>query len=93
MTSGRAGRRPGARTGRAARVDGITARHDQEALVADDDAALVDGIVRLLQDTDLRQKLSRNGRALIEVHYSWARVATLYEDLYHDVITRNVTTR
>jgi len=62
-------------------LDGIAVRNAQEALVADG-ATMIDGIVRLLQDEDLRATLSTNGRKLIEARYSWDHVAEQYEDLY-----------
>jgi glycosyltransferase involved in cell wall biosynthesis len=65
-------------------VDGISVTDGQDALVADNDA-LVDAVVRLLKDTALQAALSDNGRRLIEERYSWARVAALYERLYHEV--------
>lgn len=67
-------------------VDGIAVQHEQEAWIADDDAALVDGIVRLLQDEALRVRLSARGCVLIQEHYSWAHTAQRYEGLYQQVV-------
>ncbi len=65
-------------------VDGIAVTDGHDALIADGDG-LIDAIVRVLQDADLRQQLSSNGRALIEAQYSWMRVGQLYEALYAEV--------
>ena len=40
---------------------------------------------RLLRDDALRERLSRNGRALVEAQYSWERTADSYERLYAEV--------
>lgn len=66
-------------------VDGIDVRHEQEALIADG-VDMVEQIVRLLQDDSLSERLSINGRKLIESRYSWDRVAESYEQLYRAVI-------
>jgi glycosyltransferase involved in cell wall biosynthesis len=67
-------------------LDGIAVRNGQDAISADG-AAMIDGIVRLLQDEMLRSTLSTNGRKLIELRYSWDHVAQEYEHLYKDFST------
>ncbi|MBI5668369.1 MAG: glycosyltransferase [Chloroflexi bacterium] len=69
-------------------VDGIAVRDGDSALVADGDA-LVDAIVRLVDDAELVRRLADNGRALIESQYSWNHVAEMYEDVYA-AVSRNV---
>lgn len=63
-------------------IDGIAVRPGQAALIAEDLAAPV---IRLLRDLDLQQRLSQNGRQLIESRYSWTQVADAYEQLYTKV--------
>ncbi|MBL8119102.1 MAG: glycosyltransferase [Anaerolineae bacterium] len=65
-------------------VDGIAVQDGQHALVADA-ASMVPAAVRILQDPDFRQRLSVNGRQLIESSYSWDSVARRYEDLYRNL--------
>lgn len=65
-------------------MDGIDVHPQQDVLIGEGDA-LVDGIVRLLQDVDLQRTLSANGRRLIESRYSWAHAAAKYEALYEAV--------
>jgi glycosyltransferase involved in cell wall biosynthesis len=62
-------------------LDGIAVRDGEDAL-STDGVGMVDSIVRLLQDKSLRERLSTNGRKLIEKRYSWDTVAQEYEDLY-----------
>ena len=45
-----------------------------------------DRVVRLLRDPDLRARLGRNGRALVERRYSWTRVAEITEKLYERLV-------
>jgi len=45
-----------------------------------------DRVVRLLRDPDLRARLGRNGRALVEGRYSWTRVAEITEKLYERLV-------
>ena len=44
----------------------------------------VEAISRLFEDVQLREKLSRNGRSLIEQEYTWERVAAHYEQIIID---------
>jgi glycosyltransferase involved in cell wall biosynthesis len=50
------------------------------------DEDLINAVLRLLRDANLRQTLRRNGRRLIEDHFTWQRVADQYESLYQQVI-------
>ena len=65
-------------------LDGIAVQDGHDVLAADG-TAMIDGIVRLLQDADLRKQLSTNGRKLIEARYSWGQVAQEYEHLYKNL--------
>lgn len=53
-------------------VEGMRLGHEQEVLVADDAAAFAEAVVRLYGDEALWQKLSRNGVAHTERHFSFA---------------------
>jgi phosphatidylinositol alpha-1,6-mannosyltransferase len=45
-----------------------------------------DRVVRLLRNPELRARLGRNGRALVENQYSWTRVAEMTERLYERLV-------
>jgi glycosyltransferase involved in cell wall biosynthesis len=45
-----------------------------------------DRVVRLLRNPELRARLGRNGRALVEHQYSWTRVAEMTERLYERLV-------
>lgn len=48
--------------------------------------AFADRVVRLLRDPELRARLGRNGRALVECQYSWTRVVEMTERLYERLV-------
>ena len=64
--------------------DGI-AISDGESAIAAELGEMPDQVVKLLHDRDLRSKLSRGGRRLIEARYNWAQVADSYERLYEEI--------
>jgi glycosyltransferase involved in cell wall biosynthesis len=45
-----------------------------------------DRVIRLLRDPELRTRLGRDGRALVEHQYSWTRVAEMTEKLYERLV-------
>lgn len=65
-------------------VDGIDVRDGESALIAPDDR-IAEMTIEVLKDASLRERLAKNGRALIEARHSWARVATRYERLYDEI--------
>lgn len=65
-------------------MDGIHVRHGQDAMIVEG-AAMIDTIVQVLEDGELQQTLSSNGRKLIEAQYSWDSVGGRYEQLYKDI--------
>jgi glycosyltransferase involved in cell wall biosynthesis len=51
--------------------------HEQTGLLAatGSDSALADGVIRLLRDQDLRERLGRQGRALVSEKFTWQQAA------------------
>jgi glycosyltransferase involved in cell wall biosynthesis len=66
--------------------DGIPVTHGHHVLLGETDDELIDHVIRLLRDRDLRHTLRRDGRQLIEEYFTWQRVADQYESLYRQVI-------
>lgn len=62
-------------------MDGIAITPGHDGLIADTEH-MADAVIKVLQDADLSQQLSTNGRKLIEARYSWDAVAEQYEQLY-----------
>jgi glycosyltransferase involved in cell wall biosynthesis len=52
-------------------AEGLGAKHEQNLLIADDDAAFADAVLRLLDDPALRQRLGEAGRALYLDRFTW----------------------
>ena len=63
----------------------IDGRH---AMVADDDAKFAESVVQLLSDPELRNSLSREARRKVEAEYSWRRIASVFEDLYREILAQ-----
>lgn len=65
-------------------VDGISVEHGESAWINGVDG-IADGVIHLLQNPQLRNTLSANGRTLIEAQFSWTQTANRYEDLYQAI--------
>jgi glycosyltransferase involved in cell wall biosynthesis len=52
-------------------AEGLAIEDGTQALLAQSDLEVATAIVRLLDDADLADRLARQGRMLIEQHYSW----------------------
>jgi glycosyltransferase involved in cell wall biosynthesis len=55
-------------------AEGIDVADEEHLLVRDDPRAFAEGIVRLLSDEPLWERLRRNGAGLIRERYSWDKV-------------------
>lgn len=60
--------------------------NEENALIvpAKDSKALANGMLKLIEDKNLRNKLGENGRKLVEEKYSWARVGIDVQRVYED---------
>lgn len=66
--------------------DGIDVRDGQDVILAREPAEISQAAIRLLQDAELRRRIARQGRRLVETRYTWGYVAGAYEELYRQVI-------
>ncbi len=66
-------------------VEGIGAAHDEHLLIADEPEQFAAQVVRLLNDGALRQRLSFNGRRLVEEKYDWRVVLSKLEEVYESL--------
>lgn len=62
-------------------VEGMYARPGEDALVADDAAQFADAVVRAYGDRELWEKLSRNGLANVERHFSFGAARKALEGI------------
>ena len=63
-------------------LEGIEAAPNQDILVADTPTQFALQVVRLLENEQLRESLSRSGRRLAERKYDWKRALTPLGELY-----------
>jgi GT2 family glycosyltransferase/glycosyltransferase involved in cell wall biosynthesis len=63
-------------------LEGLDAQGDTHCLVADDGDAFADQVVRLIQDTDLRQKLGEAGNELVRTRYSLDAAMAGFDGIY-----------
>ena len=68
-------------------VDGIDITPDTEVMVRDLET-MPETVIELLQNTSKQTQLAKAGRHLIEQHYSWEHVVTMYETLYQVITSR-----
>lgn len=66
-------------------LEGIEAQPESEVLLADDPEAFAASVVRLLEDPQLRQCLSTNGRRLAEKRYDWQVVLKEMDRVYLEI--------
>ena len=66
-------------------VDGLGLRTGEHAVVADDEAGLARAIVGLLEDPERRRRIGAAGRAFVTEHFSWDRIAPMYDAVYDEV--------
>jgi glycosyltransferase involved in cell wall biosynthesis len=52
-------------------AEGIQAAHKESIFFADTSQEMIEGIIKLLKDPDLRKKIADGGRKLVEKKYDW----------------------
>lgn len=73
--------------------EGIDVRHGEHLLIADEPRAFAAAVLRLLADRELAATLGARGRALVERHYAWSRVAAQLDDLYAGLLANHPARR
>jgi glycosyltransferase involved in cell wall biosynthesis len=63
-------------------VAALSVTSGETLLVAEDDETFAQHTLRLLNDSDLRARLSSAGRAFVETHHSWDAIAARLEEIY-----------
>jgi glycosyltransferase involved in cell wall biosynthesis len=62
-------------------AQGLDVRHGVHLLIADTPHAFAENVLHLLADRELRLKLTRNARNLVEARYNWTVVGRQFEEL------------
>jgi glycosyltransferase involved in cell wall biosynthesis len=52
-------------------IEGIAAEPDRDIIVADDPLRFAGSVVKLMQNSMLREMLSKRGQYIIKQHYNW----------------------
>jgi glycosyltransferase involved in cell wall biosynthesis len=66
--------------------EGLAVTHEENILIADDPSDFAAQTVRLLNDAELRARLIRNGRRLVETTYDWEVIAQRLLRTYDEAI-------
>jgi len=69
-------------------LEGIDASPGEDVLVADSPEEFAASVIDLIEQKDLRQQLSKNGRRLVEKKYDWQVVLGRLDEIYSG-LTRN----
>ena len=62
--------------------------HNGLLVAVEDSHALAEKIDRLLRDKDLRERIGRNGRMVVEAQYDYDKLVIRYEELFKEQIRR-----
>jgi glycosyltransferase involved in cell wall biosynthesis len=69
-------------------AEGLQVTPEANILIADTPIEFAQQAVRLLKDQDLWQRLSVNGRKLVEEKYDWLKVGPKLDDVIHTVVEK-----
>ncbi len=70
-------------------ADAIQAKDGHDIMVGNTTGQLAEKTLSLLEDNALYEKLSKNGRVLIEKKYTWKEISKKLEEVYLDVLKNN----
>ena len=65
---------------------GIDVTPDENIIIADDPKEFAERVIQLLSNEDMRHKIGKNARRLIEEKYSWRRMS----EKFHKILTTTV---
>ena len=63
--------------------EGISVANEEHLLIADTPEAFARSVIQLIKDPQRSVSLGKQGRALVEKHYSWVSIIQGIEDFYH----------
>jgi glycosyltransferase involved in cell wall biosynthesis len=67
-------------------AEGLAVTHEENILIADSPEAFAAAVLRVLSQSDLRERLSRNARDLVERSYTWDRIGGQLEAVLNEAI-------
>ena len=68
-------------------ADALSAKDGQDIMVGNSAKELAEKSLQLLQNENLYQKISQNGRALVEQNYTWKEIGKKLEGVYEKVVS------
>jgi glycosyltransferase involved in cell wall biosynthesis len=71
-------------------AEGLPVKDGENILLRDDSQSFANAVLRLLNERELRSRLGRAARKLVEESYSWAAVARDFEKILDKIISREV---
>jgi glycosyltransferase involved in cell wall biosynthesis len=66
--------------------EGLDVRDREHLLIADTEASFAESVIELLGCAELRERLTRNARGLVESRYDWEIVNRTLADVYRRVL-------
>ncbi len=70
-------------------AQGIPYENGENMLIADAPEEIARGVIRLLEDKALHEKISNNARKLVEERFSWKKGVEILEKVIQDVVAEN----
>jgi glycosyltransferase involved in cell wall biosynthesis len=67
-------------------IEGLPLESERDLLVADTAEDFSASVVRLLQDHELRERLSKNAMKVVKELYGWKTIALQLEVYYQDLL-------
>lgn len=71
--------------------EGLPVTNQENILISDDENSFADAISSLMENRELRQKISRNGLQLIEDTYTRDKAGEVRNDIYAKILNMNAT--
>jgi glycosyltransferase involved in cell wall biosynthesis len=71
-------------------AEGLDVESEMNILIADDPESFANAVLRLLDDKNLRLKLSKNGRDLIHEEYDWGIIGKKYNTFLEQLVRGKV---
>lgn len=66
-------------------VEGLKLKHKKHALVSDDPEQMADYAKQLINNSDLWETLSQNGRRFVQKEYDWSIISSKLDKIYQSV--------
>lgn len=70
-------------------MEGLSLMPGDDILVADSPGEFASSVLNLLGDTELRERLSRNGRRAVEKAYNWSTIGLQFNQIIEGVFERS----